>query len=156
MRFELSRMDPDLFRQLVDMESELMIPLLEAVGLFINRDIVEKDILKVPDQMVIAVTSGGVLRAALRYRREKEALFIRSILVGHEGGMPLRSLLREALEALGEEHLPVVRSVVQQSNLFAILFHERLGFERVKENSRAIQFSVRREALRIRLHGLLR
>lgn len=158
MRFELKDKQAGLFRQLLDLEAELMIPIFESVGMFIDHAVVEQDLLKVPGQTVLAVPGGPErLLASLRFNRHEDSVVLRSVLIRHDSGPGVvRRLLREALKALEVETATSVRTVVQHSNEAGIRFHELLGFERVTENAKAIQYAVSTEVLRRRLRTIVR
>ncbi len=158
MKSPLSALPTSIVEEIVHLESEAMIPLLKKIGIQLTVDGIRKSILADPSQTVLVCQDGQRLTALVRYTVESDHIFIKSIQLAksREGLRSLRDILSTSLRALQSEASSKVQSVAQTSNQSSIVLHERLGFRRIQENSKAIRFESERSDLVERLKRILR
>ena len=153
MRAKLFSIPEATLELLISLESREMIPVLARSGIQVTEEEIKKEIYKDQAQEVLITFHGDAPKAWIRYGIEDKRIFVKSIQVNHSGGSmgALRSLLREILVELGTMSETKIESVVQLANARSLALHEKLGFIRVKEGSKAIRFSIDTETLRFNL-----
>jgi len=144
----LNALTPAQKEAIVQREIQTMLPVYKAIDLPVTaegmRQAIERDAAAISVTLVDA--ANGEPRAWIRYARNADSLFLKSIQAGR-GALALRPLLRAALPALSAEEAPRVVSVVQGGHEASLSLHRKLGFEIEKELPRATRFAIDREEL---------
>lgn len=147
MKLVLRDVSPELIEKMLDIEIQI-IPFLEMIGIFLTRDDLKNEIMKDLNQIVVLSFKGSELAGLLRYARQENHLFIKSIALNPRiGAGAFPRLIPEVLSAIDAESLESIESVVQISNRRSITMHKKLGFHKLKENSKSIRFGIGRVEL---------
>lgn len=142
----------DLICKIVQLESDVMIPILSAVGINITPSEMHIELMKDRDQIITTIIDNDNLKACLRMSFEGEDLYVKSICLAKDANRYiLKRLLIKASESIKLSNVKKIKSVVQKSNLSSISFHEKLGFQREKENDKAIGFFMQAEKLKVEI-----
>jgi hypothetical protein len=144
LKSSLNNLEPQVFEKLLDIEVNL-IPILAEVGIVLTREDIKNEILKDPSQLVVISFKDTEISALLRYSRCEDHLFIKSIALNPKfGALAFRRLIKDVLPAFQDETVESIESVVQISNQRSISMHEKLGFEVMKQSSKAIRYRIPR------------
>ncbi len=130
-----------LHQDILELETENMSPILEAIGIEHNPKML-LDGLKKP-QEIITIYRNNTLVALLRYSIiEGSVAKVWSIQVKDPkvNKILLLPLIKKALKSFRRNKIDKLVSVVQKSNTASIRFHEKLGFKVVKEFEKSIRF----------------
>lgn len=158
MRTKLFSLPEATLMYLVELESQMMIPILARSGIHVTEQEIKTEVFRDQEQEVLISFRGEEPAAWIRYKIEDSCLFVKSIQLrlGTNSPGALRGLLRETLAALKGNSAVEIKSLVQTANAKSIVLHEKLGFNRIKEGQRAIQYSISAEVLKSNLKRLFR
>jgi len=136
--------------EIIRLEAEVMIPVLANSGIHITAENIASEIYKDQEQEIILSSRDSRPASWIRYSVKEDCVFVKCILLNQdsEGKGTLRGILRETAKALSEMKVLRIESVVQTANSTSILFHEKLGFQKLKENPKAIRYFISANVLK--------
>jgi hypothetical protein len=134
--------------EILDFEHEIYAPILRSSGINFTKKAMRMGLEK--PQVILTEYSDGILSGIFRYSiNENEAFILSLAWKGEQGKNMTISFARKILRKLKEDQITTLESVVQISNHHSMRFHQKLGFNAVKNYEKAIRFRMRIEDLKI-------
>lgn len=134
---------PKLHRDILDLETENMVPILRKVGIKHDPAKLIEGLSK--PQEIITIYNDGLLIGLVRYTVDKNyeaRIWSIQLKNPNKNKATLLPLLRKAYRSIKENNIKTLVSTVQKSNRPSIEFHERIGFKVLNDFENAIRYSA--------------
>ena len=139
---------PDLLEQLINLETQNIIPVLASVGLILSvKDVRDWFAFFAESNIVLSELDGIVWGFAMYEVELSQAKILTFSLRQFNSGRILRDLLGQIVKCLQSSEITHLNSRANVTNQRSINFHRKMGFREVGSTETYIEFQTSRKDL---------
>jgi hypothetical protein len=148
VRIQLKDLEPDILKQVIELENINILPVLDSVGVKMTPAEMHNQIYKMMDSFIVLDCSEKRVNGFILYKVKDSSMTINSFNVRKLNSYKiLISLLEQAVHHLRELNIQLIKSKAHVTNKRSLCLHRNMGFQEVNKTTTEIEFLINKNAL---------